>query len=96
MLKQFLYWLYRKQYSIPCPQEMYEVLISIKKTYKTNFLNRPVTWETRKYKVCGEYALNLKSIDDIINEYGITRTRLRLIVWRVYHDYRAGMYNEQK
>lgn len=95
MIKKLIFWYYRRYLSIVHPEELYQILRAIKKTYKVNSMGRPTTWELRKYKVAGEYALNIKSMDQIAEEYNITRERIRQIAWRIYWDYKRGVYNEE-
>jgi hypothetical protein len=95
MIKKLIFYYFRRFEGRVHPQELYEILIAIKKTYKTNIYGMPVKWEHRKFLVAGEYALGFKTVDEIAKEYNITRTRVEAIAWRIYHDYQNGVYNER-
>lgn len=92
MIRRFLFWLYWKQTGLIHPEEMRDVLIQIKKTYKINSMGMPPKWEYRKFKVAAEYAMNTKTLAEIAEEYGITRERVRQITFRIYWDYKKGHY----
>jgi len=94
MLRQLIFWFHRWKYSEIHPEELFEILVSIKKTYTKNAFGMPPTWEHRKYKIAGEYALS-KPIEDIAKQYNITRTRVHSIAWRIYHDYNKGLYENE-
>lgn len=95
MIKKLIFWYWRKAYSEIHPEELYQILRAIKKSYKTNAFGMPTNWERRKYLVAGEYALNIKPMEQIAEEYNITRERVRQIAWRIYWDYKRGEYNEK-
>jgi len=96
MIKKLIFYYFRRWEKKIHPQELYEILIEIKKTYKTNIYGMPTKWENRKFKIAAEYALGFKTIDEIAQEYNVTRIRVDAIAWRIYHDYKNGMYNETK
>lgn len=96
MIKKLIFWYWRKYKHEVHPEEMYQVLKTIKKTYTKTVFGTIPKWELRKYTIAAEYALNKKTLEQIADEYIITRERIRQIMWRIYWDYKKGAYETDR
>lgn len=92
MIKFVKYWWWRKYKEIPHPEEIAEIRAKVMSDKnKLDTFGRPYNYLlNKKWSITKWYTEDKVTVEQIATEYNVTRTRIRMIIWRFYYDYKRG------